>query len=168
MSDMTIAQGLRRVKKLKGLIAEYQQRAQAGVTYDTAKKPAFAFKEAVNSMFATQDEMVQLEARVAIANANATVQNGSTQMPMALAIRTLQELKGRIAFLKGLHLRNETVKNRETDWDDVEMKNITRTTETTYVSDLTEQDRDTQVKSLQDNFETLNNAVENANHTIRV
>lgn len=168
MSDMTIAQALRRVKKLKGMIAEFQQRAQTGVTYDTAKKPAFAFKEAVDSMFATQDEMVQLEARVAIANATATVQEGSTQMPMALAIRTLQELKGRIAFLKGLHLRNETVKNRETEWDDAEMKNITRTTETTYVSDLTEQDRDTQVKSLQDRFETLNNAVENANHTIRV
>jgi hypothetical protein len=165
---MTIAQALRRIKKLKGQIAEHQQRAQFGVSYDASKKPAFPFKEAVTAMFAIQDEMVQLESRVAIANASATVKDGSVEMPMALAIRTLQELKGRIAFLKGLHLRSETVKERLTEWDNIEMKNISRVTETTFVSDLTEQDRDSQVKSLQDRFEALNNAVEDANHAVTV
>ena len=169
MSDkMTIAQALRRIKKLKGQIAENEQRAKAGVTYDVTKVPAFRFQEAADKMFATQDEMVALEARVAVANATAMVVDGSQTISMALAIRTLQELKGRIAFLKGLHLRNETVKDRQSEWDDTEMKHINRVTETVYVSDLTEQARDSTIRTLQDRFETLNNAVEDANHTVVV
>jgi hypothetical protein len=169
MSDkMTIAQALRRIKKLKGQIAENEQRAKAGVSYDSTKVPAFRFQEAASKMFALQDEVVALEARVAIANATATVQDGSQAVILATAVRTLQELKGRIAFLKGLHLRSETVKDRSQEWDDVEMKHISRVTETTYVSDLSEQDRDSQVKVLQDRFEVLNNAVEDSNHTVLV
>jgi uncharacterized small protein (DUF1192 family) len=169
MSDkMTIAQALRRIKKLKGLIAENEQRAKAGVSYDVTKVPAFRFRESLDKMFALQDEMVALEARVAIANATATVQDGDRVVSMALAVRSIQELKGRIALLKGLHLRNETVKDRQTEWDDNESKHITRVSETVYMSDLTEQDRDSQIKSLQDHFEVLNNAIENVNHEVMV
>lgn len=178
MSDkLTIAQALRRIKKLKGQIAEHEQRAKAGVSYDTSKVPAFRFQEAVDAMLSLQDEMVALESKVAVANATNTVSipgDGKTgsalavQVNLALAIRTLQELKGRIAFLKGLNLKNETVKDRQTEWDDTEMKQITHVTETTFVSDLSEKDRDQQVKALQDRFEVLNNAVENANHTTTV
>ena len=170
MSDkLTIAQALRRIKKLKGQIAENEQRARAGVSYDSAKVPAFRYQEAVEKMFATQDEVVALESRVAVANATGTVTvSGEGTLPLSQAVRILQELKGRIAFLKGLHLRSETVKDRSQEWDDTEMKHITRVTETTFVSDLSEQDRDNQVKTLQDRFETLNNAVEDANHTVTV
>jgi hypothetical protein len=168
MSNMTIAQALRRIKNLKGQISENESRAKVGVSYDATKVPAFRYKEAVQTMFATQDEMVALESRVAIANATSTVQDGEQAVTMANAVRTLQELKGRIAFLKGLHLKNETVKDRTNDWDDVEMKHVSRVTETTFVSDLTEQDRDQQVKALQSRFETLNNVVENANHQVMV
>lgn len=169
MSDkMTIAQALRRIKKLKGQIAEHQQRAVAGVSYDVTKVPAFRFQEAADAMLTIQDEVVALEARVAIANATSTVTDGDKEVPMALAIRTLQELKGRIAFLKGLHLRNETVKDRQQEWDDVEMKHVNRVTETTFKSDLSEQDRDRQVRDLQNRFEVLNNTVEDANHTVTV
>jgi len=169
MSDkMTIAQALRRIKKLKGQIAEHDQRAKAGVSYDQTKVPAFRFKEAVDAMFTIQDEVVALDSRVAIANAGNYIQDGDQRVSLAQAIRTLQELKGRIAFLKGLHLRNETVKDRQTEWDDTEMKQLTRVTETTFVSDLSEKDRDQQVKVFQDRFEVLNNAVEDANHTTMV
>lgn len=170
MSDkMTIAQALRRIKKLKGLIAENEQRAKVGVSYDSTKVPAFRYQEAVEKMFSLQDEVVALESRVAVANATGTVTVlGEGTLPLASAVRTLQELKGRIAFLKGLHLRSETVKDRSQEWDDVEMKHVVRVTETTFVSDLSEQDRDNQVKTLQDRFETLNNAVEDANHTVLV
>jgi len=166
---LSIAQALRRIKKLKGLIAEHQQRAQVGVSYDVTKIPAFRYKDAVEGMFSTQDEVVALESRVAVANAKTVVTiPGGAQVSMALAIRTLQELKGRIAFLKGLHLRSETVKERTNDWDDTEMKHIARVTETTFVSDLSEQDRDQQVKALQNQFEALNNAVEDTNHLVVV
>jgi hypothetical protein len=165
---MTIAQALRRIKKLKGQIAEHTQRAVAGVSYDVTKVPSFRYAEAVEAMFAIQDEVVALESRVAVANATGTIVEGNKELSLALAIRTLQELKGRIAFLKGLNLRNETVQTRTNDWDDVEMKHINRVSETTFKSDLSEKDRDQQVKALQDRFEVLNNAVEDANHATTV
>jgi hypothetical protein len=165
---MTIAQALRRIKKLKGLIAENQQRAQAGVSYDASKVPNFRFQEAFAAMTQAQLDVVGLESRVAVANATNTVQHQGKDILLAQAVRLLQELKGQIAFLKGLHLRNEVVKDRQQEWDDIEMKHIMRVTETTFTSDLSEQDRDLQVKKIQDIFETLNNAVEDANHIVTV
>lgn len=165
---LTIAQALRRIKKLKGQIAEHEQRAKAGVSYDVNKVPAFSYGDSVNAMFALQDEVVALEARVAVANAKKSVQDGTNKVSLAQAVRTLQELKGRIAFLKGLHLRNEVVQTRTNDWDDVEMKHINRLVETTFKSDLSEKERDQQVRALQDRFDVLNNAVEEANHTVSV
>lgn len=165
---MTVAQSLRRIKKIKGQIVEHEQRAKFGVSYDQSKVPAFRFQEAFGAMLQLQDEVVALEARVAVANATATVQDGDNTISVALAIRTLQELKGRLAFLKGLNLRNEVVKDRSNDWDDVEMKHISRVTETTFVSDLSEKERNQKVKALQDRFEVLNNAVEDVNHTVTV
>ena len=110
-----------------------------------------------------------LEARVAVANAKKTVvDHTGGKVVLALAVRRLQETKGEIAFLRGLNLRSETERVRETEWNDEEMKNITRFTEVVHVSDLTEAQRDLEVKSLQDAFETLNNAVEEANHTVLV
>lgn len=169
MSDkLTIAQALRKIKKLKGQIAEHEQRAKAGVSYDVTKVPAFRFSESVKQMFSTQDEVVALESRVAVANAGNYIHDGDQRVSLAQAVRILQELKGRIAFLKGLNLRNETVKDRSSEWDEDQCKTVTRVTETTFTSDLSEKDRDQQVKALQDRFEVLNNAVEDANHTVSV
>lgn len=168
-NKVTIAQALRRIKKLKGQIAEHSTRAQQGVSYIQGKTPAFSFREAVLALNAARNEMLDLESRVAVANAKKTVTDSSgTKLTLAHAIRQLQELKGQIAFLRGLNLRAETVRERETEWNDDQMKNLTRFTEVTYVSDLNEQDRDREVKLLQDQFETLNNAVEEANHTVLV
>lgn len=169
MSDkMTIAQALRRVKKLKGLVAESEQRAKASVSYDVSKVPSFRFQDSFDKMYAYQTEMVTLQARVAIANAGALVKDGDLTISMALAIRLLDELKGRIVFLKGLSLRDESIKDRQSEWDDAENKHIYRVVETVFKSDLTEQDRDLKIKALQDHFEVLNNAVEDANHVVVV
>lgn len=169
MSDkITIAQALRRIKKLKGQIAEHTQRAQQGVSYDQSKTPAFRFQEAVAAIKASQKELVDLQSRVAIANAKATVADGTETITHAEAIRRLQEIKGEIVFLKGLSLRNEVVKDKSQEWDDIEMKHIVRVTEVTWTSDLSEKDRDTQVKALQDRFEVLNNTLEDRNHKVAV
>jgi hypothetical protein len=167
-NELTIAQALRRIKNLKGQIAEHSQRCTAGVSYPLDKVPAFRYHESLEAMSLAQAEMVDLEARVATANATATVLCGSETLTLTKAVRLLQELKGNIAFLKGLVLRSETVKTRTSDWDDDQMKNISRVEETTYVSDLSEQDRDKAVKKLQSSFEDLNNLVENANHKVMV
>jgi hypothetical protein len=167
-NELTIAQALRRIKNLKGQIAEHSQRCTAGVSYPIDKVPAFRYQESFEAMGLLQTEMVDLEARVAAANATATVLCDGGELTLTKAVRLLQELKGNIAFLKGLNLRSETVKTRTNDWDDVEMKHISRVEETTYVSDLSEQDRDKAVKKLQASFENLNNLVENANHKVMV
>jgi len=167
-NKLTIAQALRRIKNLKGQIAEHSQRCTAGVSYPVDKVPAFRYRESVDAMALAQAEMIDLEARVAVANATATVTDEGNEMVLAKAIRTLQEFKGNITFLKGLNLRAETVKVRTQDWDEVEMKTLSRVEETTYVSDLTEQERDKNVKALQARFEALNNLVENANHLVMV
>ena len=169
MSDkVTIAQALRRIKKLKGQIAEHMQRMQNGVSYVSTKVPAFRFVDEMEDYQKATVEMVELESRVAAANATNTITVDEKEVSLAFAIRALQETKGLIALLKGLHLREETVRERESEWDDTKMQNISRVTEVVYVSDLSEQDRDEQVKELQDNFETLNNLVEDANHSVTV
>jgi hypothetical protein len=169
MSDkMTIAQALRRIKKLKGQIAEHTQRAQQGVSYVSTKVPAFRFKDEMEAMTVAKTEMVNLEAAVAVANATSIINIDGKSVTVTKAIRDLQELKGLIAFLKGLNLRAEVVRERESEWDDTELKNISRVTEVTYVSDLTEQNRDQMVRDLQDQFETLNNWVESINHSVMV
>ena len=167
---MTIAQALRRVKKLKGLIAEHQERAIMGVCYESTKIPAFRFNDEVAAMGSAVAEMVELESRIAIANATATVQENADCAPisLAMAIRVLQEIKGRIKFWQSLHVRTGVEKNRESDWDDNQEKSITRMVEVTWVSDVTEQEIDQKIKALQNRFEALNNLVEDANHQVTV
>jgi hypothetical protein len=166
--SLTIAQALRRVKKLKGLVAEHQTKAKNGVSYVADKVPAFRFGDEMTAIAEAIAEMVDLESRIAIANATSQVQEGDETLTLAKAIRTLQEIKGYIAFYQGLLLRDGVEKTRESDWDEDSCKSISRVVETTYVSDLSEQARDRRVKDLQNRFETLNNLVEDANHKVLV
>lgn len=167
-TKITIAQALRRVKKLKGQIAEHTQRAQQSVSYVKGNVPAFRFDSEVASLRAAQIEMLDLQSRIAVANAKATVSFGNDTITHAEAIRRLQEMKGDIAFLKSLVIRNETVKTRDQEYDATSGRYVPITTETTFVSDLSEKDRDKQVRDLQDGFEALNNAVEDHNHKVTI
>jgi hypothetical protein len=83
-------------------------------------------------------------------------------------VQSNQSLRGRLLFYQALVLRSGVEKTRESEWDDDACKNINRVVETTYVSDLTEVDRDSKVKALQNRFESLNNLVEDANHQVLV
>ena len=168
MANVTIAQALRRVKKLKGQIAEHEQRAKLGVSYISTKVPAFRFNEERLAMHLAQSEMLDFESRIAVANATAQVAIGNESFSMAKAVRALQEMKGQIAFLKGLILRSEMIREREQDWSDEKNTYVTRYNEVQWVSDLSEKDRDQQVKDLQSQFEILNNAVEDMNHQVVV
>lgn len=168
MTKMTIAQALRRIKKLKGQIAEHTQRAQQNVSYEKDKVPAFRFRGEIAARTLAQDELLDLQARVAVANAKSTVVENGRSLTHAEAVRVLQELKGEIVFLKGLSLRDEVVKSRDQDYDEVKGTYVSRMVETTWVSDYSELERDRQVRALQDRFEELNNTVENHNHKIIV
>lgn len=165
---MTVAQALRRVKKLKGIIAEHRTHAINGVSYASDKVPSFRFHEELVAMGQATDDMVDLESRIAIANATATVQDDPATLTLAKAVRLLQEIKGTISFYQSLSLKSGLEKNRNMEWDDGLDKTVTRVEETTYVTDLTEQERARRVKILQDHFESLNNSVEDANHQVTV
>jgi hypothetical protein len=163
---LTIAQALRRIAKLKGEIAEHEARMKAGVSYVKEEIPAFRFADERVALVSAKAEMLALQSRVAIANALNSVEIEGVQMPLAFAIRTLEELKGEIALLKSLNLRSETVKERTQEWNDEKMDTVIRVNEVTWVSDLSEQDRAADIKKIQNRYETLNNLVEDANHRI--
>ena len=130
--------------------------------------PAFKFADEQTLWVAAKTDMLSLQSRVAIANANNSIEYDGVKMPLAFAVRTLEEIKGELALLKGLIIRSEVVKEREQEWNDEKCTTITRINEVTWVSDLSEQDRTASVKKIQDRHEDLNNAVEDANHRVFV
>lgn len=168
MSELTIAQALRKIAKLKGEIAECDARIKAGVSYDKAKVPAFRFADQLSLWNEAKNEMLDLQARLSVANATTYIEYNGSKMLLAKAVRILEELKGSIDFFKKLSLRSEVVKEKNQEWNEEKSNYVTVTTETTFVSDLSEQDRDKTVKELKKQFDELNDIVENANHKTSV
>jgi hypothetical protein len=162
--QMTISQALRRIKKLKGEIAEHSSHATSSSSWTTETPATYNFQTEVEAMQACKCEMVGLESRVAVANANTTVAVDGQTITLSSLIRTLQEIKGEIAFYKGLNLRCGVEKKRENEWDDTSVRMVTKTHEVVHAAALTEQQRNEICKKLQDKFEDLNNKLENANH----
>ena len=167
--SMTIAQALRRIAKLKGSIGEHYGNAIKAVSYDTTKVPVFSFDDELALMRKDQEEMVDLQTRVAVANANTSFQtiDGLT-MSLVKAIKSLDETKGLIKFYTILPIRNEKVKEKEQEWNEEKSMYVNITKEVEFVSALTEKDRTKKVSSLKDSFEELNNLVEDLNHRTEV
>lgn len=165
-NSMTIGQGLRRIKKLKGRMNELSSRAASSVSYESSRKPTFDFRTTREQLREVREELVLLEATVAKANATATIEVESKRMTIAEAIRHLQEIKAEIAWVSSLGLREGTVRQWEEDWDP-EKGQIRRPHEVTWISDLSERDRVAEVEGLREQFDRINDAVEAANHTTR-
>ncbi len=161
MSNLTIAQGLRQKSKLKGQLAELQLRAYSCVAYKATDKPAFSFNETVAKLDLIRDDLTHLETEIAIANAQATVPVSGMTIPLALAVRKLQELKGLIAWYRGLPCRAQ-VDTKEEEWG-FEGSNRVHTY-TDWKCDLAEADRAAKVETLQAEFDSLNDSVERVNH----
>ena len=165
----TISQGLRRVKQLKGLLREHETRASESVSYAAGKQPKFGFKAEREARTKAQSELIRIESAIAVANAKTRIDaDGRTQMPLAEAIRRLQEIKGDITFLSGLTLRDGTEEEASHEWDDGAGRNVRRTKQVTYVSELSVVNRVAEVQALRERFEALNDAVEAANHRTQI
>lgn len=165
---MTISQALRRVKRLKGRYSELSQRATGSVSYEQGKKPVFDFAATRGEMAKVREELVVLEAAIAVGNAEAIVEYAGKHMTLAEAIRRLQEFKTELAWLARLELRSGTEVGREIDYDESIGRNVPRRIETTYISDLSEIDRANEVERLREQFEELNDLVESANRQSKV
>ncbi len=165
---ITISQGLRHIKRLKGRMGELSARASASVSYEAGKKPPFDFNATREEVGKVREELVRLEAAVARANATTDIRDGDRTMSLAEAIRRLQEIKAEIAWLSGLTLRQGTERAFEDAWNDEFHRLVRRPQEVTYESCLTEPQRVEQVDALRNRFEALNDAVEAANHRTEI
>ncbi len=165
---MTIAQALRRIKKLKGRMAELTARAAGSVSHLVDKKPAFDFQATRQEIGTVREELIKLEAAVTRANATAKVEYDGRAMTISEAVRRLQEIKAEIAWLAQLSLREGTEVRQDVDYDALTGRNVVRKIETTFVTALAETQRVAEIDALRDRFERLNDAVESANHRTSV
>lgn len=165
---MTIAQALRRVKKLKGLMNELSARAASVVSYDRDHKPAFDFKATRAEIDRVRDELVMLEAAVAKANGSTNVEFEGKTTTLAEAIRRLQEFKAEMSWLSELSLREGTTRVPEQEWNDAAGRLVAKYRDVVHISDLKETERVAELAKLRDRFEALNDAVETANHRTAV
>ncbi len=164
MSHMNIAQGLRRIKKLKGRMGELTTRASTSVSYDVRKKPAFDFQATRSEIAGIREELVTLEASLARANAVTEITCGEAHMTLAEAIRRLQEYKAEMSWLASLLLRAGVEERTERGYDEGTGRSTVVKITNEYAADLTEVDRAAEIETLRGRFERLNDAVEAANH----
>ena len=168
MSNLTIAQSLRRIKKCKGRIAELKSRAMQSVSYAADKKPTFDFKVMREELAAAKEELVGLESAVAVANATTSVSFEGKEMRLAEAIRRLQELKDEMSWLPQLHIQEGVERVPEVEWDPEKERQIRVTREVKWQTGLPELERVKEIEGLRDKFERLNDLVETANHRTEV
>ena len=162
MANLTISQALRQIKKLKGQLSDNLARASSSVSYVVDNKPAFSFKATLEKSDEIRNQLIKLESMVYITNANTTFDFEGKNTNLAEAVRTLQELKGQIVWVKGLPCRAH-VDTKDDSWDYNDDGKRIRTT-THYKCDLPEAERSAFVEKLQDQFDRLNNSVEKMNH----
>jgi hypothetical protein len=162
--SMTISQGLRKLKKLKGLLAEAQARATQSTSWADEAKPVFDFAAERAKRAELQDEIVRIETGIARANALTRITVEDREMPIAEAIRRLQELKADLAWLPTLNLRAGTEKSVEYDYDEVTGRNVPRTKSVVYTAVMSQPERVVEIQALRDRFDVINDALETANH----
>ena len=105
MTTMTISQALRHAKKLKGRIDEARTRAAGCVAFFSDTPVAFDFGEQLKRADSASAELASLQGQLAVANARETLLHDGETITAAHAVRTLQELRGRIAWLRVLPVK---------------------------------------------------------------
>jgi hypothetical protein len=162
MATMTISQALRRINKLKGELKDLDERAAASVSYQEGIAPAFNFRACTEEHGSVTKELITIEAAVAHANAVTDVNYGGGKMSLAYAVRQLHNLRGRIKWFKDLDVKTqEKTAVSLTQYDD-DHKRVTIKVE--YVCELPEAKRANVVKGLQQQFDAINELVEQINH----
>lgn len=165
MAEQTISQALRRVKKIKGELAENLVRAQDGVTYKRNEEPAFSFMASLEKASNLRNELLELETKIAVTNAAKMIEWDGKTIALAQAVKMLKELKGQISWLDGLkHLvkPREVTTQEEAAYDFETDKRVTKKVE--YVCALPEAKRADLVDKAKATFDRLNDLVENTNH----
>jgi hypothetical protein len=165
---MTVSAALRRIKKIKGLIADRTTRAKASVVYMDTKEPGFAFGASLEERATFVRDLVKLQSAVAVANAATLLSDGKTTV--AHAIRSLDEKKAEIAIYKELPVRAKETEieiEEDTEWSPTGAR-VRVERKKTWRSAITQAKRAEIVERLTSEFEVLNNEVEALNNRIVV
>lgn len=169
MMTMTISQALRSIKRTKGKLCELKTRGANSVSFDDSSEPTWSFDTVREEIAAAKKRLLALEAGVAVANATTKVSIDGAEVPIAYAIRYLQELKDDMSWLTQLSLREGSEElDVGYDWDPEKRRDVRRTKTITYVTKLNERDRAEELDSLRDRFERVNDEVEAANHRTKI
>jgi hypothetical protein len=167
MPEVTISQALRYASKLKNQISDARSRAAGSLNHKAGESTAFSFPDMLAKADALSSELAALQGKLASVNAASSVEYKGSSITLSHAVRVLQELKGRIAWLKGLPvLQTESTVTTERTWDDVNDKYVNQTS--TMICSLPEAKRAEMVDALQEEFDSLNGAVELANQVVKL
>jgi hypothetical protein len=167
MAEVTISQALRYASKLKNQVSEARKRAESSLIHKAGEDTAFSFQDMLIKADAASSDLAALQGKLAAANAANTVEYKESPITLSHAVRVLQELKGRIAWAKGLPCQStETVVNQDRVWDDAVDKYVSKTS--TTICSLPEAKRAELVDALQDEFDLLNGAVESTNQVVKL
>jgi len=164
--ELTISQALRKIKDLKGKIARHSQNATSCVTHRTDDPPAYQFGAEWEKATVLVDEMLDLQTRVALANAGATFDYDGKTRTLTWATRKLVEIKGAIAWHQGLVVRaREKTTEESYDWVHKVGGGPERVrVAVEHTCHLPEAERAARVQALENKFVELNDLVETMNH----
>jgi hypothetical protein len=168
--ELTISQALRRIKDLKGRIARHSQNATACVTHRADDMPAYQFGAEWEKATALVDEMLDLQTRVALANAKATIDYEGRTRTLVWCTKKLVEIKGAIAWHQGLVVRaHEKTTEESFDWVQKVGGGPERVrVSVEYACHLPEAAKAERIQALESKFVELNDFVETMNHRTTV
>jgi hypothetical protein len=167
VDQMNITGALRKIARIKGMISEIDAQVRASACFEEDKPPPFELQELIPRRQRLVDELIELKSKLALANCKTFSFKGSTYTGTE-ARRRLDELTAFIALMNALPIRDrvrDVVKERATEWDDIQEKNITRTVEKVWVSAMSKRDLSKLVEESRARFDELNLALETFNHT---
>lgn len=166
MKELTIAQALRRVKDLKGKVAKHNTNASMNVTHKTKNSPAFAFGAEAEAAAVAVEEMIDLQTRIAVANAKTMVDVAGKTRVLSWCTKKLAEIKGAIAWYASLGIRaQDKTTEEELEWVHQAgsgPEHVRVSTE--YTCHLPEAARAACIQKLETEFAELNDVVETINH----
>lgn len=164
----TIAQGLRRIKDLQGMIAKLDSKIVASARWSKDDEPSYKFDDLVTDRAAVENELTGLRTRIAIANATNEVTIGDKSILIVSAVHQQTELKGRIALFSKVPVQprqSVTVKTSEVQYDEATGRAVRIPSETVTCVAMTERERSEKVDALQSELRALDEALQDANHT---
>ncbi len=164
-TSLTIAKGLRRAKTLEGKVAELARRLAGCTTWVQGKEHAFDFVETLKAHDEAVAELVRIRTSIARANATTELEFEGRRMTLTEGIRCQAELKGRITQFAGFDLSQGTEHVHDGAYDE---RGRPVYQDVVRVAVWSEPERAAKIEVLRAQLETLNEALETANHLTRL